>query len=178
MEHISASTVDEFKQQARKMVQLPSGLRIEIRKVWLTDFVGLGELPLPSIEPETETQKSAISDREVHQYSIRTVIRGAVSPKFTDQDDEDRRPDRVHVRDLNQVDFTFLVTAILQWSGIRKEVAAAAEGFRTDAIGENVGRPGPALPQAADGDPGDGAGPVLSESGDRLSRGDSAKKET
>lgn len=176
------STVDDFKRRARKIVDLPSGLQVEIRKIQLIDFIDIGELPLPSSEENTTADhvapiaRSMLSNEEIHQYSDRTIVSGAVRPKFTDRDEDEDRPDRVHVRDLDQADFTFLVKEILKWSGIRKEVAAAADSFCPDTIGENGGRSGPALSQAASGDSGNVPGSVLSESRDRVPGVDPTKE--
>lgn len=144
------SSPREFKARTRKIVTLPSGLTVEIRKLKLIDFLGM-EIPLPSDPQASSAPSNAMSLRETQQYANRAIIAAAISPRFTDDDNEAERDDRVHVRDLEMMDWEALVKEIFDWSGLAREVVAEANSFRKDEVGENHSEPGGSVSQASDG---------------------------
>jgi len=181
------SSVQDFKKQARKTVILPSGLSVQIRKIRLMDFLDLGELPLPpSAEEKGEnpsperalspSQGKKVTREEIERFSSRAIVSGAVSPKFTEIDEEEDSEDYVHVRDLSWDDFRALAGEILEWSGHKKEVAAEAESFRAYGLGEDSPGAGEGIRQAADRDPANGSRGILFESTDNVPRGTEEKK--
>jgi len=145
-----ASAPEEFRRKSRKAVTLPSGLEVEIRKVWAWDFIDLGEIPLPSAGKNTEGSRPRSED--TRNYATRAIVRGALAPEFSADWTDRHNPDVVHVEDLSQQDMEALSSAILEWSGLTKEVAAEAEAFRDNGIGEAGGSSGPTLREAPDGD--------------------------
>ena len=176
-----SSTIQEFIERARKTVTLPSGLSVEIRKVWLIDFFDLGEVPLPSTPDEEEKpdpNKALLNRREADKYATRAIIKGAVNPLFYGSEEEDAGDDKLCIRELSYEDFQTLAEAILTFSSMGKEVKADADSFRPDAVGKNGERPGGEIREAADGDPPDGAGGVLSQPRGDVSRDSKEEKKT
>lgn len=176
------STISDARRRIRKLVTLPSGIEIEIRKVRLMDFVGLGELPFPSSQSKTSTNGDAppgtLSRQEIESYSNRAIVAGCVDPPFSDRKEDETRDDVLHVRDLDQADWDALINQIFKWSGMAPEVAADADKFRGDEIGESRGRAGGKIREATDGDSNAHAGRGLPESGDSVpgEREDEGKK--
>lgn len=145
-----ASTVTEIRQKQRKIVILPSGVEIEIKKILLASFIGVGELPLPQGETVPEMtdgegqnkgQSSTKNDlrtiEEARRYAARTIVSGAVDPRFSDRDEDREKEDIAHVDDLGEEDMHFLAGEILKWSGFTREVVADAETFRSDELSDN-----------------------------------------
>ena len=140
------STAKEIREAQRMTVSLSSDITIVIKKIHLSVFVGLGELPFPQVaikedgeQPSTESNLSTIE--EARRYSVRTIIAGALIPRFSDQDEDREKDDIAHVDDLGESDLNKLAGEILKWSGFTKEVVAEAEAFRSDELGDNGGRP-------------------------------------
>jgi hypothetical protein len=156
------SKASEFKSRARKLITLPSGLEVEIRKFNLLDFVGVGDLPFPvDGNPPAASSRTPEKDRrreveEIERYSNRAIITGCVNPRFTDSED-DENENVVHVRDLDREDWQAVVTEIFEWSGVSQGVAADADRFRADEISGNNSDAGGKIPSATDGDPSDAA---------------------
>lgn len=149
------STISEFKQTASKVVTLPSGLQVKIRKIWMIDFIDLGELPFPA--SNENGSKSDLPDvvavqQRVHRLSARVIARGVVDPPFSDRDEDLGREDTAHYRYLSPDDFDFLTAEILKFSGFSKEVKAEADSFRIDGIGGDDKADGGDLRKASDGD--------------------------
>ena len=177
-----ASSVQEFRDRARKTVTLPSGLTVEIRKVWLIDFFDLGELPLPSAPAEEgeklDLAQTILNQREADKYAARAIVKGAVNPLFWGSEEEAAGEDKLCIKELSYEDFQALAVAILTFSSMGKEVKAEADTFRPDAVGKNGVRPGGEVRAAADGDTQDGAGGVLSQSSGDLSGDREKEKKT
>lgn len=170
-----ATTAKEIKRRSRKLIQLPSGIQVEIRKLWLSDFMGAGELPLPQSTTESD-QAGKLRQQDIINYSTRAIVHGVVAPKFSDRLEDEGLDDIAHVRDLSQEDFSALAMAIFEWSGLGKEVAAEAESFRADGLGENSGRNSAEIRETPERDPEADASGVLSEFGDSLSQSSRAEK--
>ncbi len=150
------SSIQEFRERARKIVTLPSGLEVQIRKIWLIDFLGSGELPLPpsgenpEIPPLNPRSKISIV-KENDAYFDRVIVAGCLEPKFT-IDLETIGDSALHVHELSRDDYEVLGMEILSWSGSTKEVKAEADTFRANAIGENGTGDGGEIRAAADRD--------------------------
>lgn len=159
------STVEDFKKLARKIVKLPSGLEVEIRRLTAFDFVDLGELPMPAPQPQTvglpaegPPTDSGPADpertRKVRDYTGKFIVRAVISPPFSDKDEDLGNPAVVHVRDLALDDFNALGVEIAELAGVKKEVVADAESFRPDQQRPNSKGSGADVRQAPDRDPG------------------------
>jgi hypothetical protein len=140
------TSAEEIRRRARKTVTTPSGIEVEIRRLRLSDFLGLGEIPLPSTEEKEVRSTDASQWQRILLYGNRTVTRGVISPRFTD-DDENTDPTMAHVRDLTDQDLNFLIGEILAWSGLSKEVAADAEAFRPERVSQDGSGSGGEIPQ-------------------------------
>ena len=145
------STVEDFKKRSRKTITLPSGLGVEIRRLHLWDFVGIGEVPYPSSQEsngEIEREITPEQMKEVHRYSAQAIVKGSVNPRFTDANE----PNAVDVRDLEDEDFQTLAESILNWMGIGRDEAEAANRFRGDAVGTISDGPSGEIPSVTNGD--------------------------
>lgn len=143
-----SSTVAEFRRYLYRTIALPSGLTVDIRHLQGWDFLGLGDLPIPTATTPDQgvlaiTQEQAI---QLQRYTDRAVARGVVAPKMTDARDDGGEPvcspDVLHVSELLPDDYQMLSLAILQWAGLLPEAAKAVESFRTDAVRPDDSRPG------------------------------------
>lgn len=153
------STTQEFKAKNHKTETLPSGLIVEIRRVWQIDLIGAGELPLPHDDAEEDQgspPSAAKPDTDATQkliaFSRRVILAGAVDPRFTDSEAEASQGQAAYVRELSQEDFFFLANAILSFSGASKEAKAEADSFRPDAVGGNGAVSGAGVRDAAKSD--------------------------
>ena len=132
------SSVLEFRAILYKDVALPSGLFATIRKIQAMDFIGLGDLPIPS-SGETDSETPAPIDLELlKRYTDRALVCGVVQPLLTAELDDGGRPvcqpDALHVRELLSSDYQALSQAIMSWSGLTPEDAKAIEAFRPDGV--------------------------------------------
>jgi len=133
-----ASSIAEFRNRLYKEIVLPSGLSAQIRKVQAWDFLGLGELPIPSGRAGNETPMYTEQDtRNLRHYTDKALVKGVVKPPLTDTLDDGGEPvyaaDKLHVSELSLDDYNALSTAIMQWSGLTQEDGQAVEAFRADA---------------------------------------------
>jgi hypothetical protein len=157
-----ASSPAEFRAKVIKTVTLPSGLSVEIKKIRLKDFLGLGEIPLPVVNNEEGDQPVApTSDTEESEYKVENlklidrygkhaITMAAINPRFSEKPEDLDNPDVVHLSLLTDEDLYSLITEILTWSGLNKEAGQTAESFRADRVGENGGRPRAEIREAAD----------------------------
>lgn len=136
-----ASTVEEFRRYNVTPFTLPSGLEVELlRKPQSSIFLGLGELPVPATrEPHHESILSQEEIISLSRYTDRAIARSVLMPAMTDDRDREGRPilhpDRLHVSELDQEDYSALANTILVRMGLVKEEADVIESFRPDAVG-------------------------------------------
>lgn len=133
------SRIADFLTALHKTVKLPDcGQAVEIRRIWQLDLVGAGELAMPPEEEgngkrQTAGKQEAGSGNDEAEAILgrcrRIICAGAVSPQFYDGRERDSA---INVRELSQVDFFYLATAILEFSGMTKEVRQQADSFRPD----------------------------------------------
>ena len=165
-----ASSVADIRKANRKEIELPDGTKVEIKKIQISVFVGIGELPYPvtsSAIEDAKDQTAAVtkqlesemgSDRlgerfnRNKQYLSRAIVAGSISPKFSDRPEDIDRDDVIHVDELGQDNFIFLAEAILDWSGHSGEGLADAEAFRKDGVGESSVSHGSEVPPSTNGD--------------------------
>jgi hypothetical protein len=156
-----ASSLDDFRQRARKTIVLPSGLSVTVHFCHMIDLIGRVDLPVPSVSTMGD-----LSLRETYQYHRdlfdAMIVAACVAPRFaprgTPEDVE-----RVAIEDLEENDYCELGKAISHHSGFNPEVAALLDRFRTqfgrtssEADSADVSRPAASSPP-------DDARPVLSE---------------
>lgn len=141
-----ASSLEEFRESLRKVVTLPDGgQQVEIRRVWQMDFAGTGELPEPPDDEKTPEESKKADEATINNIldrCRRIIIAGATSPRFTDDESVAAQGAALYVRELPQENFWFLASAILQYSGLTKEVRADADTFCPDGVGDNGEGPG------------------------------------
>ena len=120
---MKASSAMDIRERTKKVVTLPSGLLIEIRALSFADCI-----ELKKIDPQGPADLAHLTEEEVdllRLYSVRAIIMAAVSPLFTDRDEERTRDDRVYVGDLSHEDFAWLTIEILEFSCRTKEPRTA-----------------------------------------------------
>ncbi len=126
------SSPKEFRALSRKEITLPSGLTVEIRKLSAMDFVGHGEIPLPSSGDDSAEKKPNFTGEQIVRFAGLMLTKGSMSPHFSEKAEDLDNPDVVHISDLSNQDLTFAAAAIAEFSGFSKEAAAEAESFRKD----------------------------------------------
>jgi hypothetical protein len=164
---MSASPIAAFKARVRTEVTLPySRLVVEIGILDCFAFVGLGELPMPVSEPEAHSNGTApgasASAMAVNLRLLdRAIAMAAINPPFSDRPEDRDRQDLVHVQDLTYDDRVFLGKAITEWAGLNRDLAAAVQSFRPDALGQAGESPGGEISQATERDPGADTGTAV-----------------
>ena len=149
-----ASSIADFRARLYQEITLPSGLVAQIRKVQAWDFLGLGELPVPSPAAQEGSIPNQDEFESMKRYTDRALLRGVVQPRLSDEVDADGepvyRPDRLHVSELEPGDYGALSTAIFAWAGLTQEDGQAIEAFRHDAVGASGESAGGAVPLSAE----------------------------
>jgi hypothetical protein len=140
-----ASTIEEFRRLIYREVTLPSGKVVQIKRVQAWDFIGLGELPIPTgggkeTDAEATLQLTLEDTRRLKKYSDRALVQAVVSPRLTDAYDDGGEPlcgpAYLHVTELLESDYQALVNEIFEWGGLTKEADTAIQSFRSDALSE------------------------------------------
>jgi len=129
------SSITEFRQRIYREVTLPSGLSVTIRKIQAWDFVGIGDLPIPSVtNPEGEVMATTENLDLLKRYTNRAIACGTVAPLMSDNPADQGSPDRLYVEELLPGDKEALALAILQWAGLVEETARAVDSFREESL--------------------------------------------
>lgn len=169
---MTLATVQDFRSRMYEDVTLPSGLIVRIRAVTAQDFLGIGELPLPSTG--TGDAPAAPDDLAfLRRYTHRALARGVMAPPMTDAIDDGGQlvlsPEALHVQELYDsapADYVALAQAINQRSGLTQEVRQEVDTFRHDAISLLCSGPGGEVPPAPLGIIAADAGGALHQSAD------------
>lgn len=159
-----ASSLAEFKARRKgKVLQLPSGLSMRVRKVELQSFIIQGEVPNPLMQVVSEAlekgKKSNIPDmmgvedgqinmdmvRDMYAMVNRVVCEVSVEPKVhpAPENEVDRDDDILYVDELEETDKMFL----FQWiTGGTEDVATFLEEANSDmaTLAESQGSKSPA----------------------------------
>jgi len=137
------SSIAAFRQLVYKDVSLPSGLSVTIRKIQAWDFVGIGDLPIPSVtNPDGDVIATTENLDLLKRYTNRAIACGTVAPLMSDQAQDQGNPDRLYVEELLPADKDALALSILQWAGLVEETARAVDSFREESLrapGESLG---------------------------------------
>lgn len=131
----AVSKPEDFRVANRKILNLPCGLTIEIRKLTGFDFLELGQFPLVSGNPKAtadEYKKRMEKDPKAQMQQLRLIVtRGVVAPKIVDVSPSECPKDSVSIYDLG--DLNFIVEQVLAFSGLTEEAARAAAPFPAGA---------------------------------------------
>ena len=143
-----ASSPEEFKRRSRRILELPSsGLKVEIRRLTVADYIPLGILPVGYMDmKEGEIRKSveeqAESDPHFLSEQIETVVAaGVVDPLVVRGFVGDAPEDAIHVSDLGD-DLIYTYNEIMTLSGLLGEAAAKAVPFSEERVGKSPGPDG------------------------------------
>jgi hypothetical protein len=163
------SSADDFRQRARKEVELPSGLTVRIRYCQQLHFIGAYELPmrLRSRNGTEEVEETEENQREGMKYfsalADAAIIHGAIAPRFAPRGAPEQA-ELVALEDLETEDYYELARAILRHSGLAPEVASSIEAFQQNLLSSRRSADGGTLQSITLSDtPGDASG-VLPES--------------
>lgn len=153
----AASKASEWREKNRKLVTLPSGLTVLIRKLSAQFILDVGDLfeqileageagPKGAVRPAGKEEKVLRLDRvQQKTYLQRVMVAAVVEPRLV-PDGQAAKEDELHVSDLGP-DLDPLLKEIHEWSGevlqaksfreAEDGVAAAPAGedLREDAIG-------------------------------------------
>src|SRR5919198_851891 len=100
------TSIAAYRKLLYDTVTLPSGAVFQIKRVFAADFLGLGELPIPSAPSEgEEPHELTPQDAErLQRYTHRALARGVVAPKLTDEGEPGQGDDALHVAELLPAD--------------------------------------------------------------------------
>jgi len=165
-EVLKLSEAGDFKKERRKLYKLPvSQLVVEIRKLRLTDFTDVGELPpLPHSRTMTDDEK-ALYESEVKKNLVKdttrsikilqeVVCKGVINPHIAVGDVANCKEDEVHISDIEDADLVSLVNEILAFSNLGKEAGEKLRPFSGQRGPEDSGLPGEKVPDASSSDTG------------------------
>jgi len=146
----------EYRKRSRKIVSLPSGGEVEIRRLSAADFLAMGEIPLLNLFGDMISGKVSeeieSSSELLSKFSNIVICRGVVSPRIVDKDPGECSDDELSIYEIGLEDFNFLVSEIMKHSSLSEEVAESRSGFREEQKPHsNATRPGEGIRETADG---------------------------
>lgn len=151
-------TASDYRKRLRKVITLPSGGEVEIRKLSASDFLSAGEIPLAfqtAIRKEDKTAAEAIlaSDPELaKRINNAALINGVVSMKLVDKPPRECAEDEISVHEIDPADQIFISEQIGSMNNMTPEAGKSIRRFpeESGATGDG-GRNGAAVREAADG---------------------------
>ena len=128
----AVSSAKEIKARNQKILELPSGLKVLIRKLSPVDFAKFGEVPIADgllpkedtgqdepiatkLPPEIQKARMEQGGRWSEQVAVNGVVKPRVVPEGTDAGEDD-----LHPSDFGD-ELTLLVEGILDFSGLLDE---------------------------------------------------------
>jgi hypothetical protein len=108
------SSPKNFREKTRKLVTLPSGLTVLIRRLTFAEFIKLIKIAPPVAAAPADFTEKDIDQLRLHAAGA--IVMAAISPPFTDRDEDRSRDDLVHIDNLTIADFQKLSIEILRWS--------------------------------------------------------------
>jgi len=139
-----ASKPEDFRALNRKVIELPNGMKVVIRKLTGMDFLEMGGFPPVSGDPEATAKryrKEMEGNPKAQLQQLRLILtKGIVSPRVVDVQPSETPDGSVSIYELG--DTNDIVQAIMAWSGLTEEATRAAGKFPEGAGGAGVGRDG------------------------------------
>lgn len=144
----------------RRVVSLPSGTQVEIRRLVRRDLIRLNMLPFPLSEPEKDVREriraGEADPREQRAFlewqdanNAQIVELACVNPRVWFGAPEETPPGAAHYSDFTDADMDALMVAISEFSGwIGAKEAAEAAPFSGRPAGGGAGPAGEAVPEA------------------------------
>lgn len=132
----AVSKPEDFRAANRRMLTLPNGLVIQIRKLTGFDFLELGHFPLVAGNAKATAEsyrKTLEADPKSQMQQVRLILaKGVVSPTVVDMQPSECPKDTLSVYEIG--DMNFVVEAILAFSGLTEDAARAAGKFPEKSI--------------------------------------------
>src|SRR3972149_8753364 len=148
----------EYRKRLRKVITLPSGGEMEIRKLSASDFLSAGEIPLTFLEAIRSGDKAAVeaamkADPGLSKRINNAVlINGVVSIKLVDKSPRECSDDEISVHEIDPVDHKFIVDAISGLNNMNAEAGTSIRRFPEESASPgDAGRDGEAVREASDG---------------------------
>jgi len=149
----------EYRKRLRKVITLPSGGEVEIRKLSASDFLSAGEIPLAFQEAIRSGDKAAVeaamkADPGLSKRINNAVlINGVVSMKLVDKPPRECSDDEISVHEIDPVDHKFIVDSISELNNTNAEAGTSLRRFPEESASPgDAGRDGGAVRETADGD--------------------------
>ena len=146
----AASKASEWREKNRKLVTLPSGLTVLIRKLSAQFILDVGDLfeqileageaaPKGAVRPAGEEKILRLDRTQQKTYLQRVMVAAVVEPKLV-PDGQPAKDDELHVSDLGP-DLDPLLKEIHEWSGEvlqTKSFRASKDGVAAPPAGEDL----------------------------------------
>jgi hypothetical protein len=154
-------TASDYRKRSRKVIVLPSGGEVEIRKLFARDYLSVGEIPAAFREAVQSGDKKKVAeaidaDRELAKRMLAaTLIQGVVSMKIVEKHPRNCAEDETSIDEISPEDQNFIAMEIAAFNsmggGSEKVVARFPE---ESSPARDAGCDSGAVREAADGDPG------------------------
>lgn len=138
---ISAS---EYRKRVRKVVVLPSGGEVEIRKLTASDFLGVGEIPLAFQTAIRSGDRAAAESVMLSnpglakRMNAAILANGVLSMKVVDKPPRECAEDEIAVSEIAQEDQVFLLDAISSFNFLKTEDGKSASRFPEESGASGV----------------------------------------
>lgn len=152
-----------YKDRNRKIIELPSGATVLIRKMVARDYLGNREIPILDLVGKTKPSRpEEITPEKLQQGIALAKIAlvnctscfsfGSETFKIVDKVSADCGANELAIEDLDQEDADAIVTQVNEFSGWTTQAAEAAKPFPAEspngAPRTQAGAPVPLLPDA------------------------------
>jgi hypothetical protein len=149
----------DYRKRLRKVITLPSGGEVEIRKLSASDFLSAGEIPLAfqmAIRNEDKAAAEAAMKADAglaKRINNAVLINGVVSMKIVDKSPRDCAEDEISVQEIDPTDHSFIIEQISSLNNMTPEAGKSIRRFpeESGAPGDG-GRDGASVRETADGD--------------------------
>jgi len=130
------SSPAEFRARSRKIVETPSGFKVEIKRLDVMGiFARTGFLPAFLSAPDTGNIDMAKlfegnPDQFLNFFNM-ILLEGISRPKVVDKPYSELADDEVHISDIPFEDRIFLQNAIMEFNGMSTERTEILQNFRS-----------------------------------------------
>lgn len=137
---LSISSPEDFKARSRKIVETPSGFKVEIKRLdVMSIFARTGFLPAFLSASDAESVDiSKLFERNPDQFLNffnMILLEGIARPKVVDKPYSELAEDEVHISDIPFEDRIFLQNAIMEFNGLSAERTKIFQNFRSEQAG-------------------------------------------
>lgn len=148
VEVITPTTAAEFKKGVIKMVTLPDGKIVRIRKLNLLSLLRHGVLPAWDEEQLAEAKRtkrtmdivrSFHNPQTYHTFITAVLVEGCVEPKVTGKPEAEAAEDEVSIDSLDNATALALMNAISEHSGFAKDLSEFGTPFLGPRGGSSPG---------------------------------------